>query len=240
MTSELINAIISTITGAFAGGIVTLLLDKRKERREDKKEKQREKKKVYEKRPELKIVEYKEYLDRPGYKLKKDCDINLFVTKIEKVSVEDDIVTAHYNEKFFNEEEWCCVIYMFENVGKTDIRCVSPICIYQKGTMLCSVNEAQMILDHGLLNYSDLYDKKIRVGESFTMRVCYHKDCIVSGTISAIMVMSLEDCNNRFWEQSLFAPNDKIYEARRITYKEYKKNYLPDAAIECFKKPWLW
>lgn len=39
MTSELINAVISAITGTVAGGSVTLLLDKRKERREDKKEK---------------------------------------------------------------------------------------------------------------------------------------------------------------------------------------------------------
>ena len=62
MTSELINTIISAITGAFAGGIVTLLLDKRKERREDKKEKQNEKKKIYDDRPELQIIEYKDYL----------------------------------------------------------------------------------------------------------------------------------------------------------------------------------
>lgn len=240
MTSELINTLISAIAGAIAGGIVTLLLDKRKERREDKKEKQNEKKKIYEERPELEIVEYKEYLGRPGHKLKKECDIDVFMTKMEKVSVEDDIVTAHYNKDFFNEEEWCCVIYSFKNVGKTDIRCVSPICTYKKDTLLCSVSSAQMILEHGLLSYSTMYDTKIRAGESFTMRVCYHKDCIVTGMVSSIMVMGIEDCNNRFWEQPLFAPNNKIYETHRITHEEYKDDFLPDTAIECFKKPWLW
>ena len=240
MTNELINAIISAITGAIAGGIITLFLEKRKERREEKKEKQNERKKIYEERPELQIIEYKEYLSRPGHKLKKECDINVFMTKIEKVSVEDDIVTAHYNKEFFNEEEWCCVIYDFKNMGKTDIRCVSPICTYKKDTMLCSVNDAQMIFEHGLLNYSTLYDRKIRAGESFTMRVCYHKECIVAGMISSIMVMGIEDCNNRFWEQPLFAPNNKIYETCRIAYKEYKDDFFPDTAIECFKKPWLW
>lgn len=240
MTDELFNAIISTITGAIAGGAVNFLLEMRKERREDKKEKENEKKKIYEERPELQIVEYKEYLSRPGHKLKKECDIDVFMTKMEKVSVEDDIVTAHYNKDFFNEEEWCCVIYNFKNVGKTDIRCVSPICTYKKNTMLCNVLNAQMILEQGLLSYSTMYDRKICKGESFTMRVCYHKDCIFGGMISSIMVMGIEDCNNRFWEQPLFAPNDTIYETRRITHKEFRDEFLPDAAIECFKKPWLW
>lgn len=62
----------------------------------------------------------------------------------------------------------------------------------------------------------------------------------LSGMMSSIMFMCLEDCNNRFWNQPLFAPNNKIYDSYEITYKEYKDEYLPDSAIECFKKPWLW
>lgn len=212
MTNEIIIASISAIIGAVAGGITTLILDKRKEIREDKREKEKEKKRVYEKRPQLRVVEYKEYLSRPGHKLKKDCDINLFMTKMQNVSVESNVITAHYNEKFFNKEEWCCVIYEFMNEGKTDIQNIRPICTYKKDTMLCSVDEANLILKHGLLKYSTLFDRKIRAGESFTMRVCYHKDCIVAGMISAIMVMGMEDCNNRFWEQPLFTPNEKIYD----------------------------
>lgn len=133
MTNELMNAIVSAITGAVAGGMVNLLLDKRKENLEDIKEK----KKIYEDRPELQIIEYKEYIKCSAYKFKKECDINLFMTKMGKVSVENDIVTAHYNKDYFNEEEWCCVIYEFKNAGKTDIRCVSPVCTYKK--ILCFV-----------------------------------------------------------------------------------------------------
>jgi len=106
--------------------------------------------------------------------------------------------------------------------------------------MLCNAAHAQMILEHGLLSYSTMYDRKIPAGESFTMRICYHKDCIATGRISAIMVMGIEDCNNRFWEQPLFAPSDKIYETHRITRKEYKDDLFTDTAIECFKNPWLW
>lgn len=244
MTNELMNAIISAIisavTGAVAGGVVTLLLDKRKERREDKKERQKEKKEIYDKRPELKITEYKDYLDRPGHKLKKECDINVFMTRMEKVSVENDIVTAHYNKEFFNEQEWCCVIYEFKNVGGTDIQTVAPICTYKKDAMFCNVVNAQMILEQGLLCYSTLYDRKVRIGESFIMRLCYHKDCIGTGMLSSNMLMGIEDSNNRYWAQPLFAPYNKIYDANRITYEQYQDYLLPDSAIECFKKPWLW
>lgn len=239
MTDEMISIIISAITSAITSGIVTLLLDKRKERREDKKENQKGKQKIYEERPELKIIEYNEYMDCPGQELEKECHINVFMTRIEEVSVEDD-VTAHYNNKFFNEEEWCCVIYTFKNVGKTDIRCVSPICTYRKDTMLCDVSSAQMVLKHGVLNYSTMYDRKIRVGESFAMKICYHKDCIVRGMFSSILVMGIEDCNNRFWEQPLFAPNNKMYETYQRSYENYRDDLLPNTAIECFKKPWLW
>lgn len=186
------------------------------------------------------LSDYKEYIKCSAYKFKKECDINLFMTKMGKVSVENDIVTAHYNNDYFNEEEWCCVIYEFKNAGKTDIRCVSPVCTYKKDTMLCDVSNAKMILEYGWLSYSTMFDRKIRVGESFTTKICYHKDCIVSGMMSSIMFMCLEDCNNRFWNQPLFAPNNKIYDSYEITYKEYKDEYLPDSAIECFKKPWLW
>lgn len=236
----MMNDIIIAIISAIIGGAVTLLLERRKEHREDKKENEKEKKKIFEKRPDLKITEYKEYLSRPGHKLKKECDISIFITKMTNVSVEGDCVTAHYNKDFFNEEEWCCVIYEFKNMGKTDIRCVSPICMYKKDTMLCEVEMSQLVLEHGVLSYSTVYDKKICVGESFTMRICYHKDCISAGMFSAIMVMALEDSNNRYWMQPLFAPSDTIYEAYKVSRKEFKDALLPDSAMECFKKPWLW
>lgn len=240
MPNEMMSAIIAAITGAVAGGIVNFLLQIRIERREDKKELQKENQKIYEERPELQIVEYREYIDNPGQGFEKECDINVFVTKIEDVSVEANEVTAYYNKKFFTEEEWCCVTYDFKNVGKTDIRCISPACTYKKDTMLCDVSSARLILENRILNYSTMYDRKIRVGESFTMRVSYHKDCIVRGLFSSILVMAIEDSNGRFWEQPLFAPYNKLYDTVQTTHEKYRDDLLPDVAIECFKEPWLW
>jgi len=235
MPDEIITMIISAITSAIISGITTLLLDIRKERRQDKKDQEKEKQKIHEERPELQIIKYEEYMDNP----EQECDINVFMTRIEDVSVDED-VTAHYNKEFFNEKDWCCVIYAFKNVGRTDIRCVSPICTYQKDMVLCDVSIAQFILKHGILNYSTMYDRKIRVGESFTMKVCFHKEYMVTGMMSAIMVMVLEDSNGKFWEQPLFVPSDKIYETYQITCEEYRNQLTVDKAKECFREPWRW
>lgn len=74
--------------------------------------------------------------------IKKECDINLFMTKMGKVSVENDIVTAHYNKDYFNEEEWCCVIYEFKNAGKQILGAL-VLYVHIKDTMLCDVSNAK-------------------------------------------------------------------------------------------------
>ena len=43
--------------------------------REDRKEAAKKQEAVYEKRPELSITEYADYLSRPGYGVKKKCDM---------------------------------------------------------------------------------------------------------------------------------------------------------------------
>lgn len=240
MMSEMMASIIVAFLGAIATGIVTFFLDRRKERREDKREKEKDKKEIYDNRPELEIIDYKNYICRPGFGIRNEYDINIFMTKIGSVSVDYETVEVHYNKDYFNEEEWCCVVYTFRNIGKTDIQCINPICVYKKDTILCSVSVAQEVLKHGLLSYGVWYDHKIRVGEVFTMKICYHTECIMTGMISSNMIMGIEDCNKRCWIQPLFAPYNKIYDTCRVSKEEYKELLLPDKAIECFKKPWLW
>lgn len=50
----------------------------------------------------------------------------------------------------------------------------------------------------------------------------------------------MRDDNGVYWVQPFFAPEDKLYESRKITYHEYRNAILPDQAIECFKNPYLW
>lgn len=210
MTNNMIKEIFS--------GIFSLLLEKRKEHREDKKEKEVESKKIYEERPELKIIKYKEHLKKPGKKLNKKCDINVFMTRVERGSTDN---YAHYNPEFFNKRDWCCVVYKFKNIGKTDIRFTNVTCTYKKDVILCDVNNSNILLEHNLLNYSILCDKKIYVNDTFTMRVCFHKNCIVEGLFTAIVAIMVEDSNGNYWIQPLFVPEDRIYESSMISHEEY-------------------
>ena len=73
------DMLVNIVVTALVTGLVTLLLDKRKERREDRKEAAKKQEAVYEKRPELSITEYADYLSRPGYGVKKKCDMELFL-----------------------------------------------------------------------------------------------------------------------------------------------------------------
>lgn len=240
MKNEIITTIISAIVGAISGGIVTWLLDLRKERRENKKQSRKNRKEIFENRPEFDIVDYKDYISRTGYGVKQECDLNIFLARIEGVSVDEGIVRAQFEMNDFNTDEWCCAIYTFKNVGKTDVTCVWPISVHKKRVVLYDTRIAKKLAEEGVLSYSVCYDKKIRVGETFILKICYHKDCVIAGTFEATLDLGFEDSNCHFWLQPFFAPEDKVYDSRQVTHKEYREQLLPDKAIECFKKPWLW
>ena len=62
---------------------------------------------------------YEDYISRTGYGIKQKCDIELFVARIETVTISSDMkngtVYAHYREQDFNKKDWCCVIYTLKN-----------------------------------------------------------------------------------------------------------------------------
>ena len=91
-----------------------------------------------------------------------------------------------------------------------------------------------------MLNYSVCYDKKIRPDETVTIKFCYHKERVIKGMVSSMMTIGMNDDNGRYWMQPLFAPTEKIYDSRMVTYKDYITEVRSNAAIECFKDPMLW
>lgn len=244
MTNEIIIAIISAVAGGIVTFLTTLALERRKEKRDDRLESKKLQREAFQNRPEMQIVDFKDYIVRTGYGVKQKCDIELLVAHIKNVTVEGkkkrDIVHAHYKQEYLNPAEWCCVIYTFKNAGKTDISTMDIIWHFQQSSCIFPIDEARPWIEGNLLNYSYCYDKKIRVGESVSLKICYHKDAIVSGMFSAAISIGMIDDNGRYWTQPLFAPQDKIYDSRTISPKEYIEQTRTILAEECFKKPWLW
>ena len=244
MTNEIIIAIVSAIAGGIITLLTTLILDRRKEKREDRLEAKKAQREAFQNRPEMQIVDFKDYITRPGYGVKQKCDIDLFVARIQNVTIEGKkkkaVVNAHYSEDHLNANEWCCVIYVLKNAGKTDISSLHMIWHFQQSSCIFPADHARQWAEGNLLNYGHCYDTKIRAGETISLKICYHKDAIIPGLFSAPFSIGMIDDNGRYWTQPLFAPQEKVYDSRAMSWREYKEQLQTKTAEECFKKPWLW
>lgn len=237
MTNEIIIAIISALLGGFVTYLSTLTLERRKEKRDYQLQQQE----AVKNRPEMQIIDFKDYISRTGYGIKRKCDIELIVISIENITVkENGIVNAHYKMEHLDSDKWCCVIYTFKNAGKTDISELDIIWNLQRSSSIVPIEAAGLFAEYNLFNCTWCYDKKIRIGESVTLKVCYHKDAIISGTIAASMAIGMIDDNGRYWTQPLFAPQNKTYDSNPISAKDYFEQKRSEIAEEFYRKPYLW
>lgn len=195
MMKEIIASIIGSVAGSITSELVKPALDKNKE--DEKREL------TFKDRPEMAIIDYKDYTQRVGYGVKKKCDIELFVARIDKVDVEGR-VKAVYRKEDFNKKEWCCVIYTLKNAGKTDVSILDIISCNKGNTCVFPCADAEDWASKELLNYSKTYDKKIYVGETITLKLCYHKESILSGIFFASIIIGMRDSNKHYWQQAFF------------------------------------
>ena len=244
MKEEIIIAAVSALIGGLVTYLFTILSDKRKEKREDRLEEKKQNREAFQNRPEMTIVEYKDYISRVGYGVKQPANIDVFVAHISKTSIVGDkrhsSVLTFYEDKSLNIDEWCCVLYTLKNTGKTDISTFYLFSNFQQTTCIFPSSEARQYADANMLNYSYCYDKKIHAGETVSVKICYHKECIVPGLFSAPMSIGMVDDNGKYWTQPLFSPQDRIYDSRRSSLAEFNEMIRTTTAEECFKKPWLW
>lgn len=239
MYKDIIEIVVSAILGGLVTFYVTLLINKRKERLDKKEKKDQEQKIAFVNRPEMAIVDYKDYISRIGYGIKQKNDIEIYMAHIDNISINNNLYVS-YDMNQFDPKDWCCVIYTFENKGKTDISYLDVICTYKKDTVIFPCSRAKEYAATQSLNYSWGYDKKIRVGETVTLKICYHKDKIACSMSSANMEIGMEDSLGVKWCQPLFAPYNKIYDSYRISAKDYKTLIDINDAVECFKNPQMW
>ncbi len=183
-----------------------------------------------------------DYFDKPGVNIEdKTSNLEIFVLPIDGIKVEDDHVIAQYDKDMLNKEDWICREYILKNVGKTSVYEIDLICNAKKTTCIFDVHMMnEGTFNFGVLNYSEMYDRRVGPDETFKLKLCYNKDRIISGTFSAMFELGMRDDNGDYWFQPFFAPDDKLYESRNVSYKEYRVKSRADIAIECFKKPYMW
>jgi len=237
-----LKEIIIIVISAFVGGVITFFFDRIKESREEKKKEFQQKEEERKNRPEYKIIEMKDYFDNPGVNVReKTCDVEVFLLPIESVKIEENDVVAKYDKSMLDKDLWVCREYTLKNVGNTTIYDTDIVSVIKKRVCLFDVRlMTKEYLEFGSLNYSELYDNRIGVGENFTLKLCYNQDKIIGGTMSANLVIGIRDDNGDCWMQPFFAPDDKLYKSSMVPYKDYKDELRSDIAIECFKNPNLW
>ena len=225
--ASIINTIISHISGTYR--------DKKKMQFEQDQQ-------IFRNRPELKLIHSNEEVnayDEMGKSIESDIDI--LVAKINNVNVTNKSFLVEFDESISNREDWVYRAYKLINVGKSPIYAASFISLFKKSTCIFKTDFIQNnIVSDGYLNYSVLIDKRLDNGESWTIRLVYNRDNITTNLFSAPFVFCLHGEKGTYWEQPFFDASYKIYEARRISYKEYSDLISSEKAIECFEKPWLW
>ena len=149
----------------------------------------------------------------------------------------------YYDPEVIEYENWVSVEYTLKNIGHTEISHIYFSTNLPKNTSLFGVEtrENEMCYENNLLNYSVILDKSVKPKESIKLKICYIDEKIILSNIgSATITIWMVDEKNNWWSQPLFAPENKIYNSKRSSHKEWKDYTDESKAIECFKNPMLW
>lgn len=237
--------ILASILGGLVSGLFTFLgvfLTIKYQRNKDKKEElrlQQEKDAEFEKtKPRLEI---QEYIAERDYDENEEADISAILVKIK--GYEKYIHRFHYDPLVLDNSKWRCVDYVLKNTGNTEIDHLFLSTNLPKNTSLLNVSSREYISDYEykFLNYDVLLEKSIKPQHNVRIRICYITDqIIVSNLGSAPIAIWLMDVNNNVWKQPLFAPDNKIYNSVRSSYKTFREYTDISTAIKCFDDPMLW
>lgn len=237
--------ILASILGGLVGGLFTflgVLITIAYERSKDTKEEMRRLKEKEEEqvkaRPRLEIQEYS-YFDEERV---SEPDLEVVMASIKDFK---DIGRAcfKYNPDIINKDKWVSVDYVLKNIGATEIDHLYLITNLPKNTSLFNASNNEYISDYKneFLNYSVILEKTIKPQQTVKIRVSYVTDeVIVSNLGSAPISIWLMDINKNVWSQSLFAPQNKIYNSEKRDYKTFREHSDITTAIECFRNPMMW
>lgn len=237
-----IDDILLILFSALAGGLVTLVLERIRTKKEIKITRTNKIEQQRKDRPELIVTNMEDYFDYPGLVDNvKPSDIDIFVALIKSAKYSDGSLLVEYDAGIRDRKTWVFRQYELKNVGNTTIYETTiasndkhHICVFNTG-----IFDDEFPMD-SILNYYELFDRRIAPNEKFSLRIFYNKDAIISGFVSAVFEFFMKDDNGVYWAQPFFAPDTKTYESRRISSEEYRESILSDKAEECFREPFLW
>ena len=238
--------IIASVLGGLVGGLFTFLgvwmtihHENKKARQEELRRQKEEEKQTIENRPCLEIVEYKKL---SKYSVSNKTDTSILLCGIKEYKKEG-CAMFYYDREVIEPEKWVSIEYSLKNVGHTEISHIYFSTNLPKNTSLFGVEnrENEMCYENNFLNYSVILDKSVKPKESIKLKICYIDEKIILSNIgSATITIWMIDEKNNWWSQPLFAPENKIYNSKRSSHKEWKDYTDESKAIECFENPMLW
>ena len=227
------NAIVASLITLVITTIIQIVFRKSDRKYEEKKDNKKERKDQFFNKAELHIEEKK-------WDSKEKTDICLFMTDFRTVVNEDKEVIFNYSKDVLKKNKYKHLRFYIKNIGNANINQLDICVTAQKNTMLCDIDSLKTFVDNKFVNYSYCYDRKILKNDIILIDIAYLEDSKICNTFSSELVLLFKDSYGNLYEQPFFIQQRNLYEPHSISNKEYRIYTLPDTALECFKKPWMW
>ena len=227
------NAIVASLITLIITTIIQIAFRKSDRKYEEKKDNKKERKDQFFNKAELHIEEKK-------WDSKEKPDICLFMTDFRAVVNDDKEVIFNYSKDVLKKNKYKHLRFYIKNIGNADINQLDICVTAQKNTMLCDIDSLKTIVDNKFVNYSYCYDRKILKNDIILIDIAYLEDSKICNTFSSELALLFKDSYENLYEQPFFIQQRNLYEPHVVSNKEYRIYTLPDTALECFKKPWLW
>lgn len=227
------NAVVASLITLGITTIIQIIFRKNDRKYNEKQENKKEKKQQFLNKAELHIEDKK-------WDSKEKPDICLFMTDFKALINDKKDVEFHYSKEVLKSDKYKHLRFYIRNIGNADINQLDICATAQKNTMLCDIESIKNIVDSRFVNYSYCYDRKILKNDIILIDIAYLEGSKICNTFSSELALLFRDSYGNLYEQPFFIQQNNLYEPHPISNKDYRIYTLPDTALECFKKPWMW
>ena len=227
------NAVVASLITLGITTIIQIIFRKSDRKYNEKQENKKERKQQFLNKAEL-------HIEDKQWDFKEEPDISLFMTDFKVSNSDKKDVEFHYSKDVLKKNKYKHLRFYIKNIGNADINQLDICATAQKNTMLCDIESIKTIVDSKFVNYSYCYDRKILKNDIILIDIAYLEDSKICNTFSSELALLFRDSYGNLYEQPFFIQQNNLYEPHIITNKDYRIYTLPDTALECFKKPWMW